>query len=34
MGFQQEGVWRERIYLRGRFHDMLQFGLLRREFEG
>ncbi len=33
MGFQQEGVWRERAYLRGQFYDLLQFGLLRREFE-
>lgn len=33
MGFQQEGIWRERAYLRGQFYDLLQFGLLRREFE-
>jgi ribosomal-protein-alanine N-acetyltransferase len=32
-GFQQEGIWRERAYLRGKFYDLLQFGLLRSEFE-
>ena len=31
-GFQQEGVWRERAYLRGRYYDLMQFGLLRGEF--
>ena len=33
LGFQQEGVWRERAFLRGQFYDLLQFGLLRAEFE-
>jgi [ribosomal protein S5]-alanine N-acetyltransferase len=32
-GFQQEGVWRERAYLRGAFYDLLQFGLLKSEFD-
>ena len=33
-GFRQEGVWRERAYLRGQYYDLLQFGLLRgEEFE-
>jgi ribosomal-protein-alanine N-acetyltransferase len=33
-GFRQEGVWRERAYLRGQFYDLLQFGLLSGEFAG
>lgn len=32
LGFQEEGVARERGYWRGEFHDLVQFGLLRREF--
>ncbi|MEO0566019.1 MAG: GNAT family protein, partial [Chloroflexota bacterium] len=28
MGFQQEGIWRDRVYGRGKFHDLWQFGLL------
>jgi ribosomal-protein-alanine N-acetyltransferase len=32
-GFRPEGAWRERAYLRGQFYDLLQFGLLRGEFE-
>jgi ribosomal-protein-alanine N-acetyltransferase len=32
LGFQQEGVWRERVYGRGKFHSLRQFGLLRQEY--
>ncbi len=28
LGFQQEGTWRDRVYGRGRFYDLWQFGLL------
>lgn len=33
LGFQPEGVWREKIWEHGRFVDIKQFGLLRREWE-
>ncbi len=33
-GFKAEGVWRESCWEHGRFVDIKQFGLLRREFEG
>ncbi len=32
-GFQVEGLWRESCWEHGRFVDIKQFGLLRREFE-
>lgn len=32
MGFAQEGTWRDRVYSRGRFHDLWQFSLLEHEF--
>lgn len=32
-GFTAEGVWREREFEHGRFVDIKQFGLLRREWE-
>jgi diamine N-acetyltransferase len=32
LGFVQEGVQREQIALRGRFHDLIFMGLLRGEF--
>lgn len=32
LGFVQEGTWRERVYARGQFHDLWQFGLLEREY--
>jgi [ribosomal protein S5]-alanine N-acetyltransferase len=32
-GFKVEGVWRESCWEHGRFVDIKQFGLLRREFE-
>jgi hypothetical protein len=28
----QEGTWRERVFARGQFHDLWQFGLLEREY--
>jgi [ribosomal protein S5]-alanine N-acetyltransferase len=31
-GFKVEGLWRERCWEHGRFVDIKQFGLLRREF--
>jgi ribosomal-protein-alanine N-acetyltransferase len=31
-GFQFEGIWRESCWEHGRFVDIKQFGLLRREF--
>lgn len=33
LGFQPEGLWREQCWEHGRFVDIKQFGLLRREFE-
>ena len=33
LGFKQEGVWREREYMFGRFVDLWLFGLLRHEWE-
>lgn len=33
LGFLQEGVWREQYWEHGRFVDIQQFGLLRREWE-
>ena len=33
LGFKEEGVARERGYWRGQYHDLVQFGILRREFE-
>jgi ribosomal-protein-alanine N-acetyltransferase len=32
-GFRQEGVWRDRAFLRGKYYDLLQFGLLRGEYD-
>jgi ribosomal-protein-alanine N-acetyltransferase len=32
-GFKVEGIWRESCWEHGRFVDIKQFGLLRREFE-
>lgn len=31
-GFKVEGIWRERVFEHGRFVDIKQFGLLRREY--
>lgn len=31
-GFKVEGIWRERCWEHGRFVDIKQFGLLRREY--
>jgi ribosomal-protein-alanine N-acetyltransferase len=33
-GFQLEGIWRENCWEHGRFVNIKQFGLLRREMEG
>lgn len=33
-GFKVEGIWRESCWEHGRFVDIKQFGLLRREYEG
>ena len=33
LGFRYEGTWRERCWEHGRFVDLTQFGLLRREWE-
>lgn len=32
-GFQEEGVWREHVFVNGQRHDMVLMGLLRREFD-
>lgn len=34
LGFQQEGRLREMIYADSAYHDLLKFGLLKREFKG
>jgi RimJ/RimL family protein N-acetyltransferase len=33
LGFTQEGVLREAKYYNGKYHDIIRFGLLRKEFE-
>lgn len=33
LGFTHEGTWRERVFVRGRFWDLWQFGLLESEFQ-
>jgi ribosomal-protein-alanine N-acetyltransferase len=33
LGFQREGVQREQYYQDGRFHDLVLFGLLKRDYE-
>ncbi len=33
LGFVYEGTWREQVFEHGRFVDIVQFGLLRREYE-
>jgi len=32
-GFTHEGTWRDKHYAAGRYYDLLQFGLLRPEYE-
>ena len=32
LGFVLEGEWRERVYSRGAYHSMWQFGLLEPEY--
>ncbi len=32
LGFCQEGTWRDKVYARGQFHDLWQFGLLEDEY--
>ncbi|MEO0900382.1 MAG: GNAT family protein, partial [Bacteroidota bacterium] len=32
LGFQEEGRLREMVYAGNKFHDLLKFGLLKREF--
>lgn len=32
LGFQLEGTWRERVYWKGAFHSLWQFGLLEPEY--
>ncbi len=32
LGFSLEGLWRERVYARGVYHGLWQFGLLEREY--
>ena len=32
LGFTLEGVWRERVFWRGRFQSMWQFGILAPEY--
>jgi [ribosomal protein S5]-alanine N-acetyltransferase len=32
LGFTQEGTWRDKVYARGQFHDLWQFGLLEDEY--
>lgn len=31
-GFQKEGTWHDKVYARGRFSDLWQYGLLENEF--
>jgi len=33
LGFKQEGVIREAVYVAGEYHDIIAFGLLSREFQ-
>lgn len=33
LGFKEEGLARERGFWHGKFHDLVQFGLLRTDFE-
>jgi ribosomal-protein-alanine N-acetyltransferase len=33
LGFQHEGLLRELGYWRGQYHDMLQYSLLRKDWE-
>lgn len=32
LGFTHEGTWRDRVYARGQFHSLWQFGLLKAEY--
>ena len=32
LGFKQEGTWRDKVYSRGRFHDLWQFSLLEQDW--
>ncbi|MCA9904967.1 MAG: GNAT family N-acetyltransferase, partial [Anaerolineae bacterium] len=34
VGFTYEGTWRESVFEHGRFVDIKQYGLLRREYVG
>ena len=34
LGFTHEGTWRERVFSRGSFHSLWQFGLLEQEYSG
>jgi len=34
LGFQQEGVWRQAIFRRGRYEDVILMGLLRKDSYG
>ena len=34
LGFTHEGTWRDRVYARGQFYSLWQFGLLKSEYEG
>jgi ribosomal-protein-alanine N-acetyltransferase len=33
LGFTLEGTWRDKVYARGQFHDLWQFGLLENEYD-
>ena len=33
-GFVQEGILRSRVYRNGKFHDFIQYSILRSEYEG
>lgn len=32
LGFRLEGTWRQKVFARGEFHDLWQFGLLENEY--
>jgi RimJ/RimL family protein N-acetyltransferase len=34
VGFEHEGRWRQAEYRRGRYHDLLWMGILRKEWDG
>lgn len=33
IGFQKEGVLREAVFINGKYHDIISFGMLRKDFK-